>query len=476
MREFELTLTKALLRGLRPFPEIAEEPTFLEECFNLMPSELGLRGHEPINGIPLPTSTWPFSRLVATQWRVFAFVIQGPEVFAFTLSRGSTGGWSAVVLGNIGDVSLVDQVDVADFGHYAIISTSGFGGTVTQSFEISTLGILQAFSGPTFGTVCNFRQQCVGANVPTRGGPAFDSGTNYIQWSGIGNATFDPVEDRTAGFKQQLFPTVAGQPTPIIYRVLPLKSGIVVYSNAGKVLLTPAVVESSFTYGQTALPGLGIRSGNHVAGDADVHGFVDLNGDFWILESNAATEPKKRGYRTYIQSLLQDGVVVISYIPRDQRFYISNGHSCLVINSFGACFVHQVPSSVIVGSDGLLFGTLATVSSNDTEARITTDPSDFRSRGLKTLESIMSDLTTSGQSFFSTEYTMGSSPTFNTVPWVPGGPRAEAVVRTTAESFKIKVKLSTYVGALVRTLSANVKFPDRRFRRGLTGMAALEQP
>ena len=137
--------------------------------------------------------------------------------------------------------------------------------------------------------------------------------------------------------------------------------------------------------------------------------------------------------------------------------------------------MHQVPSGVIVSSDGLLYGTLAALAVIDTEARITTDPTDFHSRGLKTLESVLSNLTTSGDSFFSASYAIDSSSTYNTVSWVTGGPRAEAAVRVTAVSFKIKVRLSTYVGSLVRSLVVGVKYPDRRFRRGLVGTPTAEE-
>ena len=51
MREFEISLTKTLNRGLRPFPENPNNPLFLEECFNWMPSELALRPHEPLSPI-----------------------------------------------------------------------------------------------------------------------------------------------------------------------------------------------------------------------------------------------------------------------------------------------------------------------------------------------------------------------------------------------------------------------------------------
>lgn len=51
MREFEVSLTKALKRGLRAFPKNELDVQFLSECYNFMPSETGLIPHERIQGI-----------------------------------------------------------------------------------------------------------------------------------------------------------------------------------------------------------------------------------------------------------------------------------------------------------------------------------------------------------------------------------------------------------------------------------------
>lgn len=45
MREFGIPFQEGLLRGLRPFPNPRSGQEALIECFNLMPSDLGLLGH-----------------------------------------------------------------------------------------------------------------------------------------------------------------------------------------------------------------------------------------------------------------------------------------------------------------------------------------------------------------------------------------------------------------------------------------------
>ncbi len=48
MREFSVSLTKTLAKGLAPFPKNESQELGLRECFNLMPSPSGLVEHEAI--------------------------------------------------------------------------------------------------------------------------------------------------------------------------------------------------------------------------------------------------------------------------------------------------------------------------------------------------------------------------------------------------------------------------------------------
>lgn len=51
MREFEISLTKNLSKGLRPFSKNALSTSFLFECHNFCPTETGLVSHETIYSI-----------------------------------------------------------------------------------------------------------------------------------------------------------------------------------------------------------------------------------------------------------------------------------------------------------------------------------------------------------------------------------------------------------------------------------------
>lgn len=57
MREYAIPFVKGLKQGLRAFPSPPNGGEMLIECYNLSPTELGLRGHEPL--LPLGISA-PF--------------------------------------------------------------------------------------------------------------------------------------------------------------------------------------------------------------------------------------------------------------------------------------------------------------------------------------------------------------------------------------------------------------------------------
>jgi hypothetical protein len=344
---------------------------------------------------------------------------------------------------------------------------------------------LTQFTTPGMGACCNFRNQFVAANIVNDPTSIWsDLYSDGILWSGIGNFELNPIVDYTAGFKTGGNSHSFGA-RPTIYKVLPLEGHhfqgvpmIVVYSNAGKFLLVPNETRTGFVYGESVLRGLGITSGNHVAGDEYIHGFIDSYRDFWTLESPHYSSPaggnlKKLGYRKYILNLFnyvssEDHRVIVSYIPKEARFYISNGNECLIINQFGACNVFQCPSSVIAAPDGNLYGTFKSLP--DLSARIVTDELDFGTRALKSIESMFGAIDSGPDATvkFTVDWNKASGDDFFRLPFRNVNPRGEAHIGATGAEFRAVVSISDYTEAQIQWLMFNVKFPDNRFRRGAT--------
>ena len=60
MREFQISFTKGLLKGLSAFPLGTKDNPQLHECYNLMPAEGGLTSHETIYGVGLTQSAFNY--------------------------------------------------------------------------------------------------------------------------------------------------------------------------------------------------------------------------------------------------------------------------------------------------------------------------------------------------------------------------------------------------------------------------------
>ena len=433
--------------------------------------------------------TWPWPRLLKTKYHTFCFTVQASLNLFLSEVTLNSGRFTFIVVADLGPAYLVDQVDIADFGPFYVTTTYG---KTTDEVPVSNIktfirdlsipvsfGCMVPFTTPVVGTCCNFRGQFIGGNLqPDSSGIYGELGSAGLVWSGIGSFEFNPVTDPTAGFTQLSFPYSAGRENTI-YKLIPHHSGIVLYSDAGKVYVEPKETESGFTYSPSTLRGLGVSSGNHVAGDEFIHGFIDLYGDFWTWElphvyaKFDAGIMKKLGYRSYIRDLLDstpsgDHRVIVSFLQKEKRFYISNGNDCLVINEFGACSIFQCVSSIIAGYDGRLYGTFR--STQDTEARFVSDEVDFGTRSLKSIESIVGsiDYAPGSRLQFAVDWRMSDNDAFKRTPWKSTGPRGEAVIKVTASTFRICARITNYIDAAVEYLGLNMKYPDNRFKRGPT--------
>ena len=459
-----------------------------------MPYDEVVESSTPVLG-PVPTTTsslsnittWPWPRLVMTEYHIFALTVQSSGNLFLSEVTLNAGRITFIVVLNIGLASLISQIDIADFGPFYVLTTYGRTADEVPVSSIKTyvrdvsvpvaLNCLVPFDTPAVGTCCNFKGQFIGGNIvydPM--GIYGDLGSDSIVWSGIGNFEFSPLVDPTAGFARIPFVNNIGK-QPTIYKVFPHHLGVVIYSDAGRVFLEPEQVDSSFAYSIKPLRGLGVASGNHVAGNNYLHGFIDLYGDFWTWELQHASvkfnggELKKLGYRSHIKEMLdyssvEDHRLIVSYIDKTRRFYISNGRQCLVINEFGACTIFQCPSSVIIGYDGRLYGTFR--NTQDTEGRIVSDTVDFGTRGLKSVESVIGNISQASDSslHFAVDWRMSNNVDFRRSPWKSTGPRGEAVVKVTAHEFRICARITNYIDAEISYLALNMKYPDNRFHRG----------
>lgn len=429
------------------------------------------------------TVTWPWPKAVFLSYYVLGFAKDGPMMYMFEMTV-KDGVWTAVVVENLGPPGWIDQISVADFGTFYVVSTFGIdpitGGSHIHSYYrdvsadpgLDCVTAMDAASSPTFGCTCDFNGRCIGGGVYSTYSPWDTISVNGIVWSGVGTFDFDPTSDPTAGFTVVPWASYSsGTEEGRVLRVMKLGDTVAAYGDGGKMLLTPKLVGSTATFGRKELHGLGIASGNHVAGDSTLHGFIDLDGDFWLISKNGELE--KLGYKEYINSLLDythatnDYRTLVSYLPKDKRFYISNGFECYVITEHGAYSTHQLVTSVGYTRGGSLCGFYA--DSGDTEARVVTDRLDFGVRGIKTIPTMeVGCYHTSGNAYAALDWRNDKTSSFQRSPWTAINPDGVATVITAGDEIRLCVKFDSYSGVELDYITPKVKITDRRYMRGPT--------
>lgn len=391
---------------------------------------------------------WPYPRLIQTKWRTLLITedIDGNGRL-INLMWAKGGYWIKEPLFYLGPLDDLFRIDVADFGLFYVLCITNTDGSSEMFAFYPNVG-WQKETENVCGTGINFNGQFVGAR------------NREVLWTAIGNFQFSPAVDRTAGFRSLFIPSAGG--VPKIHRLLQLGKSVIAYSNNGRIVLNPDVVNNTFTYGEELLYGLGIASGNHVDGDSRIHGYIDLAGDFWTVNQGSA--PEKRGYREYIKAMDLPNTIV-SFLPADRRFYICDRNTCLVINEFGAHHVNVMVSGVAYRWDGAI---MASGSENlDMEARLTTEWLDYGSRGIKSMESLLASISNGGDDVWLTvDYRMRRNDSFKRFKWITGGPTCEAGIHVAALDFRLKIRASDYHNIEIDSLLANVKYSDQRFKRG----------
>jgi hypothetical protein len=407
---------------------------------------------------------WPFPKLIVTPYRTLLLSkMTGFPVYVLTELRFVDGSWEGFNVDLLDEIGTLAYVDVADFGPFysiAYLDTSGNRYNYIRDIsQIDEYGCMVAQTQPLFGTHINFNGQLIGGNVSN-----WQSlGSNAIVWSAIGNYEFDPSVNIVAGFSELFVGETTGE-RATIYRLLQLGSKVIAYADAGRVILSPQVIGNTFTFGQERLSGNGIRSGNHLAGDLTIHGYINTENEFCITTSQGNI---RRGYKEFIAPLISGANEThVSFLPKERTFYISNGISSLVVNEFGAYKSHQLPSSVVRTQNGVLYGTF-----NDTEdesAIVVTDSLDFGSRGIKTVEAIRADysLESESRATAAADWRLSNNSSFTRSNFLPFGPHGEARIGIAASHHRLCVRFTNYESAELRYLLANVKYSDQRFKRG----------
>ncbi len=530
MKEFTLQVEDIFKRGLRTDSRIERGLHMLEECANLKPTEFGLIPYETISD---PFLSGEFSSNSITIAPPYPQVFRGKNKTLLADSAKiysvDESNWSLTLLGD-GSGKFINPEDV--YGSTVAIS-AGTGAwhfidlgdewflingvsTVFLSNihnlipdDTSNIYINTAISINT-GTYFKGRIMLGGFNSSnfwnndwqdmftkwkqgrTAGMNIGDSiGTNYVMWSSIGGGDFplwlffpdlalrgnvrgstkvgydepgntmilDMVRKNEFGFMPMPW-----QGSVILTK--PLGNSIIVYGDNGITALTP-VLEPIPTYGVREISNeFGILSRGSAGGDENGHIFINEDGYMYSLSPDLSLG--RLGYREFFTGFSTTKTVV-SYDPDDKEFYISDDSNSYVLTRSGLGEAAERVTSLVI-KDGTLSGVIE--DQGVATGQVVIDIGNLGTLSIKSIENVLVDYFGSATITVAIDYRYGKTGSFTRTSFFPVNKEGVSFPKISGVDFKLVIKASVY-GNMdnLNGVEFNVKFSDKRYRRGIGASA-----
>lgn len=333
MREYEVIIDEALIKGLSPEGALPINSQFLYKCYGFRVGKVGLEPYILLDN-PVPHSVdmhyvWPFPQ-----------VLSG-ERYNFLVVRDLVNDEDAVYLlsDDMNTVTHVFSVDYLIFGKGTLFDAADFGEWAILTDGVCMIywniaGAWNATTGtpdiPLMGTLCNFKGQIVGGNVKQ---DWYDCDETFYLWSKIGYASFIPDKENEAGYRRCPY---GGQ----VLHTRRLGDIVIGYSTEGIIALTP-VSDPAVTFGFTELEATGLLNKGAIAGGVNEHLFV---GTDYRLRRVTQEGVEELGFKYLLQQMTGD--IVINYEPSNKDYYISDGIISYVLSPYGMSEIPQHPSAV----------------------------------------------------------------------------------------------------------------------------------
>jgi len=430
---------------------------------------------------------WPFCLVKFLDYYTLIFKSDGTNVDVYEAYCGTDDAWDATEI--ISDLTTINtptvypiNIDIADFGWFYVISyTEISSSTLGVYCYVREPGIASATTAvrtlpvdacPEFISCCNFNGQPLIGGIISSDEMWTRLGSCSVSWGAIGQWEFRPDQNRTAGYIKMPW---SDWDEGIVHKVAKLGNQVMVYGNGGRANLIPYSNSLATGFGLGSVIGTGISKGFHMAGDNQLHGFIDTNNEFWVVDGNLKFD--KLGYKEWFTDLLAENAaeavgtpMIVSYDKENKRFYIGGFSSGYVLTEFGLYTSHQSATSIGVYRGNVLTGFFKDLA--DYEGRIKIDDIDFKQRGLKTLDHVEYGITytPSGSETVSAgaDFKYDSDETHRTGDWKRGNKQGMFHSGLTASDFRIKFKVSDYRDGdpKLDSVKARVKMVDKRSIRG----------
>ena len=386
--------------------------------------------------------------------------INAPTVYPIGISFADFGWFYAMAYAEISSSSL---------GVYCYIREPGIVPATTA------VRVLPTDNCPEFITCCNFKGQPILGGIISTDEQWTRLGQCSVAWGAVGQWEFRPFINRTAGYIRMPW---SDWDEGLVHRVQRLGDVVMVYGNGGRAALRPYSQNLATGYGLVdTIGGTGIAKGFHMAGDNNLHAFVDTNNELWIVE----TGPKftKLGYKEWFDDLLAENTavavgtpMVVSYDASNRRFYFGGYSSSYVLTEFGLYSTYQSCTGVGNYRGNVLCGFFKDLA--DYEGRLKVDSADFGQRGLKTVDHLELgiDYTPSGSETYSagvdTKYDYDEA-AWRSGDWKRGNSQGMVFLGKTAADFRVKAKVSDIRDGSPRidSMKLRYKIVDKRSIRGM---------
>lgn len=263
--------------------------------------------------------------------------------------------------------------------------------------------------------------------------------TSWVKWSNIGSADFTIGRDNLAGERPMEW-------TGIIYDILKLDKGVLIYGANGISLMQP--VENAWSY-KTVFPhGTAGRNAQISTSLCDRHWFIDVLGQLWEISDKIS----KLDYAEFLGTLSNP---VLSLDEQNERLYVCDGllGYCYSYNekSLGKCapnvtgFGYKNSINYVTAPTEIVLPTIEFV----------TDIYDLGTRKEKTVFNLEVATEVAQTMEVSISYRMDQAVGFVQTPWVKFTPQGIAYLNCYGREFKFHFRMGTYAAIAIDQFKIN---------------------
>jgi hypothetical protein len=366
----------------------------------------------------------------------------------------------------------------------AITITSGMISALGTTATYTSTQWLAAWGPPMCG--CMFRGQAILAGKYFATEQTFPSDSRIVRWSEIGAFRFLGAGANTlkneAGFTYM--DTASDE---CVMAAIPLKEKIVMYSTMGIKMLRPVASPAPAFEIIDFLPGTGILHPLAVAGSLSRHVLISKLGDLIEIYTNQYGQQTHKvvGYRHIFAPMQENfsmttgiGVIVVTYNPDEDEWYISNGTKSYVYNN-GLTEIGVAISSYINLKGTLISSELFNSDSSKTLGNVIslmnsdyvyleTDIFDLDISGIKTVNQVevCGGFGLGATTLVMIKWRNSRSEEFRDTPWRRCSPSGVGTVTVSGADFKVCVMTTPVKGVVINKLIIEWQLSDKTSVRG----------